>query len=122
MTQQADTSGGLALSPRPGTRVRTAPMSVDSRRAARPATAAPDPAHSAEVAQARLFERLLQGELAELEDHAQRITRPADRMNGTGDCESGVDLPQIRARLDEIRGLLRALRGRFPDSETAPGS
>jgi hypothetical protein len=65
-------------------------------------------AQPAEVAQARVFERLLQSECAELQELAHRAA-------GGDELEAG-DLKQIRARLDEVDGLLRALQGRFPRS------
>ncbi|MGA8546894.1 MAG: hypothetical protein WB785_16760 [Mycobacterium sp.] len=67
----------------------------------------------AEVAQARVFERLLLAESAELHDLAHRIPGPADRHLGN-DCSAPWDLIQIRARMDEVQRLLQALRGRFP--------
>jgi hypothetical protein len=67
-----------------------------------------DPAQSAEIAQARAFERLLQAERAELQELARAI------VPDSSGADSTENLTQIRARLDEIHGLLRALRGRFP--------
>ncbi|MCV7331198.1 hypothetical protein [Mycobacterium cookii] len=58
-----------------------------------------------------MFERLLQAECAELQELARRMARDENRNSG----DSG-ELTQIRARIDEVRGLLRALQGRFPHS------
>ena len=66
----------------------------------------------AEVAQARVFERLLLAECAELQEQAQRAT--VDEQAETD--RSSAELTQIRNRLDEVDALLRALQGRFPHS------
>lgn len=115
MTQEIRTSGSLALSPRLG----RASQKVADPRTQRMA-AAFDPAQSAEIAQARVFERLLRAERTELEELAHRIARTTARP-AESDAELGDDLAQVRARLGEIRGLLRALQGRFPDSASDPG-
>jgi ElaB/YqjD/DUF883 family membrane-anchored ribosome-binding protein len=109
MTPSADTSGSLALSPLPRHAGRPAPTTPDSRRTLRTATAS-DPAQSAEIAQARVFEKLLQAERTEL----QELARTTDEMPESSDAYSAESRAQIRARLDEIHRLLRALRGRFP--------
>jgi hypothetical protein len=109
MTQHADTSGSLALSPQPQEPPRPVPKGLDSRRTLRTA-AILDPA-SAEIAQARIFERLLQDERTELLE----LSRTAGETPDPDNASTG-DLTQIRARLDEIHRLLRALRGRFPGS------
>jgi hypothetical protein len=69
-----------------------------------------DPAQRAEIAQARVFERLLQDERTELRELARAI----GEMPDPNDVDSAGGLSQIRARLDEIHRLLCALRGRFP--------
>lgn len=109
MAKQAEASGPLALSPRPRDAARTLPKRI----AGSPAFSTPNvlprqPTQPAEIAQARVFERLLQAECAELRDLAHRV--------GTADSERSGALRQIRARLDEVDGLLRALQGRFPQS------
>ncbi|MGB6209847.1 hypothetical protein, partial [Mycobacterium sp.] len=73
----------------------------------------PRPVTPAEVAQARVFERLLLAESAELHDLAHRIPRAADRRV-ENNCSAPWDVIQIRARMDEVQRLLQALRGRFP--------
>ena len=65
-----------------------------------------NPTLPAEIAQARVFERLLQAEGAELRELAHRLA--SDEQSG--------DLTQLHARIDEVDGLLRALQGRFPHS------
>lgn len=62
------------------------------------ATALLDPAADAEIAQARVFEKLLLQERAELLE----LSRATD------------DPTTARERLAEIHHLLQALRGRFP--------
>jgi hypothetical protein len=69
-----------------------------------------DPAQSAEIAQARVFEKLLQAERREL----QKLARTTDETPDSSDACSPESRAQIRARLDEIHDLLRALGGRFP--------
>jgi hypothetical protein len=73
------------------------------------------PAQPAEIAQARVFERLLHAECAELQYLAHRATGEEGDASGRYG-----ELTQIRARIDEIDGLLRALQGRFPHA--APDS
>ena len=109
MAPNADTSGSLALSPLPRHAGRPGPTTPDSRRTLRTATTS-DPAQSAEIAQARVFEKLLQAERSELLE----LARSTDEMPDSGDAYSAASRAQIGARLDEIHGLLRALRGRFP--------
>jgi hypothetical protein len=109
MTPNADTSGSLALSPLPRDAGRPAPTTLSGHRTLRTATLL-DQAQSAEVAQARVFEKLLQAERSELQELARTTHETAD----SGDASSAESRAQIRARLDEIHGLLLALRGRFP--------
>ena len=109
MAKHAEGSGPLALSRRPRDTARTLPK----RMAGSPAFGASNvlsrgPAQPAEIAQARVFERLLQAECAELRDLAHRM--------GPDDSGPSGELTQIRARIDEVDGLLRALQGRFPHS------
>jgi hypothetical protein len=100
VAKRADASGSLALSRRP----RTLPTIGSSAfRAA--SVVPPRNAQPAEIAQARVFERLLQTECAELQELAHRAAG-----------EPPGELAQLRSRIDEIDGLLRALRGRFPHS------
>lgn len=107
MAKHTEASGPLTLSPRPRNTGRTLPKRI----AGSPAFNAPNmlprgPAQPAEIAQARVFERLLQAECAELRDLAHRVGTDASGRAG--------ELTQIHARLDEVDGLLRALQGRFP--------
>lgn len=116
MTPKADASGSLALSPRPRSAARVFPKPVDGHRTLSAARALTDPVQPAEIAQARVFERLLQTECTELQQLARRIGRAEDRLSDCDSSEQPQDLAQIRARLDELHGLLRALQGRFPHS------
>jgi hypothetical protein len=74
----------------------------------------PRPVTPAEVAQARVFERLLQAESAELHELAHRIPGAADQQLDTDRSASSWDLMQLRVRMDEVQRLLQGLRGRFP--------
>jgi hypothetical protein len=68
----------------------------------------------AEVAQARLFEDILQAEVAELEQLARRFAGSRDRQPELDSHEVAGDLLQIYERIEEIHRLLHALYGRFP--------
>ncbi len=68
----------------------------------------------AEVAQARLFEAILQAEVAELEQLAYRLAGSLDRQPELDSPELIRDLPQIHQRIDEVQRLVQALQGRFP--------
>ena len=119
MTERAQPSGSLALSRRPRDAARTRPRTIIGSRAFSAASVLPRrPAQPAEIAQARLFERLLQAECAELQALAQRMAGAKDQRPEPDDSRPSGDLAQIRARVDEVHGLLRALQGRFP--HTAP--
>ena len=75
------------------------------------------PAHPADAAQARMFDDILQGEIAELEQLAASMERRWLRR-----CERGIDdenrppegLVRMRGRVLEARRLLDSLRDRFP--------
>ena len=119
MTERGQASGSLALSRRPREAARTRPRTIIGSRAFSAASVLPRrPAQPAEIAQARLFERLLQAECAELQALAQRMAGAKDQRPEPDDSRPSGDLAQIRARVDEVHGLLRALQGRFP--HTAP--
>jgi hypothetical protein len=104
VAEHAEASGSLALSRRP----RTLPKPMASSAFGGAKALSRNPAQPAEIAQARVFERLLKAECVELQELAHRVA--ADDEPGA------VELKQIRARLDEVDGLLRALQGRFPRS------
>ena len=72
------------------------------------------PPQPAEIAQARVFERLLQAECAELQELAHRIAGDKYQQPEPNDSRPSGELTQIRARIDEVHGLLQALQGRFP--------
>ena len=75
------------------------------------------PAHPADVAQAGMFDAILQGEIADLEQLAASMERKWLRR-----CERGIDdgnrppegLVRMRGRVSEAQRLLDALRDRFP--------
>ena len=117
MAEHAKASGSLALSRRPRDTARTLPRT----RSGSPAFSAASvlsrwPAQPAEIAQARVFERLLQAECAELQELAHRMAGDKYQQPKTDDSRRSGELTQIRARIDEVDGLLRALQGRFPHS------
>ena len=74
------------------------------------------PVHAADMAQARLFDDILHGEIAELEDQAAsaeaRWMRRRER--GLGDEKPPAALARLRYRIAEAQRLLNALRDRFP--------
>ncbi|MCV7398719.1 hypothetical protein H7K24_00930 [Mycobacterium fragae] len=78
----------------------------------------------AEVAQARLFEGILQAEFAELTQLAYRMAGSLDRQPGAEPTEPPRDLLRIRERMNEVHRLIQALQGRFPqprwDGELLP--
>ncbi len=74
----------------------------------------------AEVAQARLFEGILQSEFAQLHRLADRMAGSLDWQHDLDGHEVPRDLLRIHARIDEIHRLLQALRGRFPQSGRSP--
>lgn len=129
MVQPGNSSVSLALSRRPrNSRGRWAapaeystvsdarglPKTVSSRRTIGAASVVPRPVNPAEVAQARVFERLLQAETAELQELAHRMAVAVDQPSDLDISAPSWDLLQIRARIDEVQRLLQALRGRFP--------
>ncbi len=113
MADHADVSGPMTLPRRP----RNPAQSFASGAITAPASAAAGilprhPAPPAEIAQARVFERLLQSEHAELSELAHRVAAEGNQQPGLASGE----LTQLRARIAEIDGLLGALQGRFPHS------
>jgi hypothetical protein len=75
------------------------------------------PAHPADVAQSRMFDDIMQGEIAELEELVASMEKRWLRR-----CERGIDdenrppenLVRMRGRVAEAQQLLDALRARFP--------
>ena len=75
------------------------------------------PAHPADVAQARIFDTIMQGEIAELELLVASMEQVWLRR-----CDSGMDgedrppegLVRMRGQVLEAQRLLDALRARFP--------
>jgi hypothetical protein len=114
VAEHAEASGPPAMSPRPHATAQTLAQRVIGSTALTATSVLPrSPVQPAEVAQARVFERLLQAESAELQRLAHRV--------GPGDSDPSGELTQIRARLEEVDDLLRALRGRFPHSAPKGG-
>jgi hypothetical protein len=116
VAKHAEAAGSLALSRRPRDAVQTLPRAVVGSRAFGAASVLRRPPQPAEIAQARVFERLLQAEYAELQELAHRVAADKYLPSEPDDSRPAGDLTQIRARIDEVHGLLRALRGRFPQS------
>jgi hypothetical protein len=113
VAKHAESFGSLALSRRPRDAARRLPRTITGSPAFSATSALPRrPAQPAEIAQARVFERLLRAECAELQELAHRIAQ----QPGPDDSRPSGELTQIRARVDEVHGLLRALQGRFPHS------
>jgi hypothetical protein len=88
------------------------PKAVSDRRTIGAASVVPRPVNPAEVAQARVFEGLLQAESAELQELACRMA--GAQQSDLNSSAPSWDLMQIRARIEEVQRLLQALRGRFP--------
>jgi hypothetical protein len=117
VAKHAEASGSLALSRRPRDTARTLPRTMIGSPAFSAASVLPRrPAQPAEMAQARVFERLLQAECAELQELARRMAGDKYQQPEPDDSRPSGELTQIRARIDEVDGLLRALQGRFPHS------
>ena len=129
MVQPANSAVSLALSRRPRNSrgrwvapaeystvsdARVLPKTVSGRRTIGAASMVPPLVNPAEVAQARVFEGLLQAESAELQELAHRMAGAADQQSDLDSSAPSWDLMQIRARIDEVQCLLQALRGRFP--------
>ena len=117
MAKHAQASGSLALSRKPRNTTRTLPRTIGGSPGFSATSVLPRrPAQPAEIAQARVFERLLQAECAELQELAHRMAGDRYQLPEPDDSRPSGELTQIRARIDEVHGLLRALQGRFPHS------
>ncbi len=117
MSEHTEVSGSLALSRRSRDAARTLPRSGAGSRAFSAASVLPRrPAQPAEIAQARVFEALLRAECAELQELARRMAGAKDHRREPDDSRWSDDLTQIRARINEVHGLLQALQSRFPHS------
>jgi hypothetical protein len=92
---------------------RIAPVPVRRRRV----DAWARPAHPADVAQSRMFDAIMQDEIAELQELVVSMENRWLRR-----CERGIDdanrppesLVRMRGRVAEVQQLLDALRARFP--------
>jgi hypothetical protein len=117
VAEHAEASGSLALSRKPRDTARTLPRTrIGSPAFSAASVLARRPAQPAEIAQARVFERLLQAECAELQELAHRMAGDKYQQPQHEDSGPSEELTQVRARIDEVHGLLRALQGRFPHS------
>ena len=93
---------------------RVFPKTLNGRRSLAAASLISRSVTPAEVAQARVFESLLQAESAELHELAHRVAgAPDNHLDADGSAPSW-ELMQLRARMDEVQRLLQALRWRFP--------
>jgi hypothetical protein len=92
------------------------PLRVPRPRIARRADTWARPAHPADIAQARVFDAVLLGEIAELKALVASMEKRWLRR-----CERGIDDPnrapealvRMRGRVSEAQQLLDALRDRF---------
>ena len=116
MAEHAQASGPLALSRRPRNAARMLARTINGSRTLSAASVLPRPPQPAEIAQARVFERLLWAECAELQQLAHRMAGDKYQQPEPEDSRPSGELTQIRARIDEVHGLLQALQRRFPDS------
>jgi len=115
VAKHVEASGSIALSRRPRGAARTLPRVIVGSPAFSAASALlRRPPQPAEIAQARVFERLLQAECAELQELAHRMAGDKYQQPEPNDSRLSGELTQIRARIDEVHNLLRALQGRFP--------
>jgi hypothetical protein len=117
VAEHPEASGSLALSRRPRDAARTHPRTINGSPPFSAASVLPRrPAPPAEIAQARVFERLLQAEGAELQELADRIAGDNYLQPEPDEARASEDLAQIHARIDEVHALLRTLQRRFPHS------
>jgi hypothetical protein len=116
VAEHAQASGPLALSRRPRNAARMLARTINGSRTLSAASVLPRPPQPAEIAQARVFERLLRAECAELQQLAHRMAGDKYQQPEPDDSRPSGELTQIRARIDEVHGLLQALQRRFPDS------
>jgi hypothetical protein len=114
VAEHAEASGSLALSRRPRDTARTHPRASGGSPPFSAASVLPRrPAQPAEIAQARVFERLLRAEGVELQELADRIAGDNDRQPKPDESRASEELAAIHARIDEVDGLLRTLQKRF---------
>jgi hypothetical protein len=115
VAKHVEASGSIALSRRPRGAARTLPrVIVGSPAFSAASVLLRRPPQPAEIAQARVFERLLQAECAELQELAHRMAGDKYQQPAPNDSRPSGELTQIRARIDEVHRLLQALHGRFP--------
>lgn len=71
------------------------------------------PVNEADVAQARVFEEILQREIAGLEQLVASVAARRDQRNACATLQPSDELARLRGRLAEAQRLLTALRHRF---------
>jgi len=117
VTKRAEASGSPAFARRPRDNARLHPRTPVGPRSFSAVSVLPRrSAPPAEIAQARVFQGLLQAECAELQELALRMAGAKAPRTEPDDSRQSEDLTQIRARIDEVRELLQALQDRFPHS------
>ncbi len=78
------------------------------------------PPHPADVAQSRLFEEMMQAEIAELHALAalaERAWRDRSGRHTAAPNRLPEAVLRVHARVAEVERMLAALRGRFPGNE-----
>ena len=124
MAKHVEASGSLALSRRPRDTARTLPRTMVGSPAFSAASVLPRrPAEPAEIAQARVFERLLQAECAELQELARRmagdnITNRAWRFLAVRRADA--DTRSHRRNRWSAAGVARAVPHSVPDGDRYP--
>lgn len=104
----------------------SSPATTEARGMLGPVEVPMPPPTSAEIEQARVFERILQAEFAHLNKLAYAMAGPLDRHRhpNLDGGQPSAQLLRIHARIDEVHRLLMALQGRFPrtilDGELQP--
>ncbi|OBC16456.1 hypothetical protein A5784_27020 [Mycobacterium sp. 852013-50091_SCH5140682] len=78
------------------------------------------PPHPADVAQSRLFDEMMQAEIAELHALAalaERAWRDRSERHTAAPAKLPEAVLRVHARIAEAERMLAALRGRFPGNE-----
>jgi hypothetical protein len=96
------------------------PKPPNVRRIRSAADGAPRTVTRRDIAQARFFEAILQGEIVELRGLVKSMT-PRWTARGTGEHRPPDTLTELAARIEELDRLLKALRDRFPHGPCVGG-
>lgn len=112
---QVAASGPLAVPAVPRHRIPDAGQWVRNRHRAVAADPLARPVKPADAAQARNFKVLLQAEFARLNELANRMGGPLERLSAAdfGGSQAHREFMEINGCMDEVRHLLEALRDRF---------